>query len=117
MSAAGDESGGAAALPQGPVPVEHVKAANGLEKVVLREVRGNSVEVRYCCAQRPLSLSLSLGSARHVFRRSDLGADPWRWMLRSRSVCNRCSDPDHFPFVADFPKRDWKIDRSKPVMN
>ncbi|KAK1686197.1 hypothetical protein QYE76_047045 [Lolium multiflorum] len=46
MSAAGDESaGGAAALPQGPVPVEHVKAANGLEKVVLREVRGNSVEV------------------------------------------------------------------------
>lgn len=42
-SAAGEESGGAPA-PQGLVPVERVKAANGLEKVVLREVR-NTVEV------------------------------------------------------------------------
>jgi hypothetical protein len=60
MSSAAGEEGGAAAVPtQGPVPVERVKAANGLEKVVLREVRGNTVEVRYCSL--PLSPSVPPG--------------------------------------------------------
>jgi hypothetical protein len=36
MSAAAGEEGGGAAVPmQGPMPVERVKAANGLEKVVI----------------------------------------------------------------------------------
>ena len=93
-SAAGEESGGAAApAPQGPVPVERVRAANGLEKVILREVRGNSVEVRYC-SLAPLSLSLPpSGSIWWVFPRSDLGTDPWRWMPRSRASATAAPIP------------------------
>uniref|UniRef100_A0A453D672 Uncharacterized protein n=1 Tax=Aegilops tauschii subsp. strangulata TaxID=200361 RepID=A0A453D672_AEGTS len=44
MSSSGAGEEGAAA-PQGPLPVEHRKGANGLDKVVLREARRISAEV------------------------------------------------------------------------
>lgn len=54
VAGAGEESG--AAAPQGPAPVERCKGVNGLEKVVLREVRGSSAEVGYRYARPPMSL-------------------------------------------------------------
>ena len=58
-AAAAGEEGAAAAPPPQAAPVERCKGANGLEKVVLREVRGSSAEVR-SIPHTPTSLSLSV---------------------------------------------------------
>jgi hypothetical protein len=58
-SSAGDEKGGAART-QEPVPVQQCKGANGLDKVVLREVRGCSAEV-VLSSVAPLPVSPSGG--------------------------------------------------------
>jgi hypothetical protein len=117
MSAAGEESGGAAVPTQGPVPVERVKAANGLEKVVLREVRGNTVEVRYCSLvslSPPRFRLVGVSAVRSRYRSAAPAVAPGATSAiaspRSRSFFNyKCS-------CSGFSRLGW-IDREKPVMN
>lgn len=73
-AAAGDEK-------QEAAPVRRCKGVNDLDKVVLREVRGSSAEVR-----TRLQLPLPLSCREVVFRLPDPRADPrrlpWRWIYR-----------------------------------
>jgi hypothetical protein len=73
-SSAGDDNKAPQPPPQELAPVQQCKGVNGLDKVVLREVRGCSAEVLRCA---PLPPGFSCLLRPRVFWRPDPGADPW----------------------------------------
>jgi hypothetical protein len=116
-SAAGEESGAAAVPTQGPVPVERVKAANGLEKVVLREVRGNTVEVPYCppCVSLPRFRLVGVSAVRSRYRSAAPAVAPGATSAIAAPI------PIIFKYKwccsgFSYARSGW-IDREKPVMN